>query len=208
MARARLAADSRPPTVPASTDDLEDAELLARCRAGEEAAWQALVWRYQRLIYTVPRRAGLGEAQAADVFQTVFSRLFEHLDRIEDAARVRAWLVTTARRETLRMVEQARRIAAPAGGDDDGDGNDLLDNIVDTAPLPDELLAALQAQDRVRRAVEQLDERSRRFVELFFLQDEPLPYEEIARRLGIAVGSIGPTRARCLAKLRDRLAEL
>jgi len=192
--------------VPTTAADLDDADLLARCRAGEEAAWQALVRRYQRLIYTVPRRAGLGEAQAADVFQTVFSRLFEHLDRIEDGARVRAWLVTTARRETLRVLEQARRVAAPAGGDDDGD--DFLANVADTAPLPDELLATLQTQDRVRRAVEQLDERSRRFVELFFLQDEPLPYEEIARRLGIAVGSIGPTRARCLAKLRDRLATL
>jgi RNA polymerase sigma factor (sigma-70 family) len=204
MARARLAADSRPPTVPAPTDDLEDTELLARCRAGEEAAWQALVRRYQRLIYTVPRRAGLGEAQAADVFQTVFSRLFEHLDRIEDGARVRAWLVTTARREALRVLEQARRVAEPAGGDG-SDNDDFLANLADTAPLPDELLAALQAQDRVRRAVEQLDERSRRFVELSFLQDEPLPYEEIARRLGIAVGSIGPTRARCLAKLRAKL---
>jgi RNA polymerase sigma factor (sigma-70 family) len=201
----------RKPTVTAPAADLDDADLIARCRAGDEAAWQLLVRRYQRLIYTVPRRAGLGEAQAADVFQTVFSRLFEHLDRIEDGARVRAWLVTTARRETLRVLEQTRRIAEPAGGSYDGsdDGNDdFLANVADTAPLPDEQLAALQTQDRVRHAVEQLDERSRRFVELFFLQDEPLPYEEIARRLGIAVGSIGPTRARCLAKLRDRLAEL
>jgi RNA polymerase sigma factor (sigma-70 family) len=187
-----------------------DADLVQRCRAGEQPAWNMLVRRYQRLIYTVPRRAGLSEDQAADVFQVVFSRLFEHLDRLADPTRLQAWLVTTAKRESLRLVEQSRRIVdlTPAGGDPDDAGGDPLDRFAADTPLPEQLLGDLQQQDRLRRAVVQLDERSRRFVELLFLQDEPLPYSEIAARLGIAEGSIGPTRARCLDKLRTILRKL
>lgn len=189
--------------------ELSDAELVGRCRAGHQAAWNVLVRRYQRLIYTVPRRAGLSEEQAADVFQTVFSRLFEHLDRLDDPSRIQAWLVTTAKRETLRLLEQARRIVdlQPASGDED-DGSDPLDRFASNSPLPEELLSDLQQQDRLREAVLRLDERSRQFIELLFLQDEPLPYSEIAARLGIAEGSIGPTRARCLEKLRAVLRKM
>lgn len=192
-----------------SPESLSDAELVLRCRSGSEAAWGVLVRRFQRLVYTVPRRAGLPEAQAADVFQTVFARLVEHLDRLADPSRVQAWLVTTAKRESLRLLEQSRRVVdlAPAGSDGD-DGTDPIDRLASDTPLPESVLSDLQQQDRLRRAVELLDERTRRFVELLFLQDEPLPYSEIAARLGIAEGSIGPTRARCLAKLRELLRRL
>lgn len=200
---------SSPPTV---FDDLDDEALLAQCRAGRQAAWSTLVRRYQRLVYTVPRRAGLDDGAAADVFQTTFARLVEHLDRIEDAARVRAWLVTTAKRESLRLLEQARRVVdlAPAGGRDEADdgGEDPLDRLPADDPLPEELLSELQQHDRLRRAVDRLEPRARAFVELVFLHEPPLTYAEIAARLGIAEGSIGPTRARCLAKLRTLLEAL
>lgn len=188
--------------------ELSDEDLLARCREGREAAWSTLVRRYQRLVYTVPRRAGLSEAQAADVFQAAFAKLFEHLHRIDDASRVRAWLVTTARRESLRLLEEGRRIVefAPADGDDEG--ADPIAQIADPAPLPEALLDELQQQDRVRRALERLDARSRQLLEWLFLDDQPPSYTEIAARLGIAEGSIGPTRARCLAKLRTLLEAL
>jgi RNA polymerase sigma factor (sigma-70 family) len=191
-----------------SLEALSDADLVARCRAGHQAAWQALVRRFQRLIYTVPRRAGLSEEHAADVFQTTFARLFEHLDRLDDPSRVQAWLVTTAKRESLRLVEQSRRVVdlAPADGADD-DGTDPLDRLPSDEPLPEQLLSELQQQDRLRRAVTRLDERSRQLVELLFLQDDELSYAEIAARLGMPEGSIGPTRARCLAKLRVLLQE-
>jgi RNA polymerase sigma factor (sigma-70 family) len=191
-------------------DELSDADLIARCREGSQAAWSTLVRRYQRLIYTVPRRAGLSDEQCADVFQATFSRLFEGLARITEPARVQAWLVTTAKRESLRMLEQSRRTVSLArgSGEDSDDDTDPLDKFADPGPLPEELLADLQQQDRLRRAVDRLDPRSRQLVELLFLQDEPLPYSEIAARLGIAEGSIGPTRARCLEKLRTLLKAL
>ncbi len=188
---------------------LSDADLLAACRDGRQAAWAALVRRYQRLVYTVPRRAGLGEAQAADVFQFAFARLFEHLHRIAEPSRVQAWLVTTAKRETLRLINESRRFVdlVPAGDADDA-AEHPLERLPDESPLPEALLDDLQQQDRVRRAVERLDPKSRLFCELLFLQEDPLPYGEIAARLGMAEGSIGPTRARCLEKLRKLLRDM
>jgi len=186
--------------------ELADAELLSRCRDGAAAAWEVLVRRYQRLIYTVPRRAGLDDDAAADVFQTVFARLHEHLDRITQPERLQAWLVTTARRETLRLLEQGRRTVSVSAGDDADDEADPLANVADESPLPEEMLQRLQGERQVRRALDLLDARSREFLTLLFLQDEPLPYAEIAARLGISEGSIGPTRMRALAKLREILA--
>lgn len=186
--------------------DATDDELLQGCRQGRADAWSTLVRRYQRLVYTVPRRAGLPDEAAADVFQTTFTRLLENLGRIDDASRVRAWLVTTARRETLRQLELASRTVS---GDEPGadDGPTLLERVPDECPLPEALLSDLQQHDRLRQAVDRLEPRARQFVELLFLQEEPLPYSEIAARLGIAEGSIGPTRARVLAKLRALLQE-
>lgn len=195
-------------------DTLSDADLFLCCREGSQPAWHALVRRFQRLVYTVPRRAGLSEAQAADVFQVAFSRLFEHIDRIDDPSRVRAWLVTTAKRETLRLLELDRRLAEPPAGSAsqaDGELDDdagALDQLPDPSPLPESLLDDLQQQDRLHRALAQLDERSRALLTLLFLQDEPLSYSDIAQRLQMPEGSIGPTRARCLQRLRSLLEAL
>jgi RNA polymerase sigma factor (sigma-70 family) len=194
-----------------SYETLSDADLVAQCREGHQAAWSTLVRRYQRLIYTVPRRAGLSEEHAADVFQACFEKLYRQLDRLDDGARVRAWLVTTARRETLDLLERGRRVvdlAPPPGDEGEGDAGDPLDRFAHPGPLPDELLSDLQQQDRLRRALERLEARPRQLLELLFLEDEPPPYSEIAARLGIAEGSIGPTRARALDKLRAVLRDL
>lgn len=188
--------------LPGRADEPSDAALVSSCLAGEPSAWAALVRRFQRLVYTVPRRAGLSEAEAADVFQVSFARLVEHLGRLDDPSRVRAWLVTTARRESLRLLRQRARTVAFPGSAGDEDDADPVARLADPAPLPEAQLEALQEQDRVRRAVDRLDARSRAFVEVLFLEDPPLSYAEVARRLGIAEGSIGPTRARCLDKLR------
>jgi RNA polymerase sigma factor (sigma-70 family) len=188
-------------------ESLPDAQLLQLCKDGQQRAWEVLVRRYQRLIYTIPRRAGLDESHAADVFQTTFVRLFENLDRMHDPSRLRAWLVTTARRETLHLLAMARRVVEVAPLRDDGGANDPLDQFADPSPLPEELLSSLQDQDRLRRAVDRLDDPSRALMAMLFLCDEPMPYREIAARLQIAEGSIGPTRARALARLRVLLQE-
>lgn len=189
-------------------EDLSDADLFEACREGHQAAWSTLVRRYQRLVFTIPRRAGLSQDQAADVLQGCFEKLYRQLDGIRDGGRIRAWLVTTARRETLDLLDDARRVVDLAATDPDDDGGDPLDRLPDPDPLPEALLGQLQEQDRVRRALERLDPRSRQLLEMLYLEEEPVPYAEIAARLGIAEGSIGPTRARCLAKLRAVLEEM
>ena len=197
---ARRAVDGRPAAAP----NEDDALLVARCRRGDAAAWSALVQCYQRLVYAIARRAGLDEHVAADVFQTVFARLVEHLPRIGDPARLQAWIVTTAKRETLMLLRRGRRHVSMTAGDDE-DGADW--DVADDSPIAEQALAELQQLDRLRAAVDRLDARSRSLVLLLFRDDdERLPYDEIARRLDLPVGSIGPTRARCLEKLRKLMS--
>jgi RNA polymerase sigma factor (sigma-70 family) len=203
---AARAATSR--TVPASSEDISDGDLWVRCQSGSQAAWSLLVRRYQRLVYTVPRRAGLPDELCADVFQTAFSRLYEHLDRLDDPSRIRAWLVTTAKRESLRQLDLIRRRAEVTAVATDDGVDDPLSSVADESPLAEDALEAIQMHDLLRRALDRLDEKSRKFAELVFLQDEPLPYQEVAARLGIAEGSIGPTRARVLAKIRALMGDL
>jgi RNA polymerase sigma factor (sigma-70 family) len=181
-----------------------DEALVRRCRRGDEAAWEALVNRYRRLVYTVPLRAGLDEEGAADVFQRVFAALVEQLDHIAQPERLSAWLVTTARRETWRMVRR-RTPVLPTGSLDAAPGE--AEELPDAAVLPDEELVRLEDQHAVRTAVASLDPRCRDLVTLLFFRADPPPYVEIAATLGIAVGSIGPIRARCLERVRRQLAE-
>ena len=182
--------------------DEDDAALVARCRRGDGAAWEALVHRYQRLVFAIVRRIGLDEHAAADVFQTVFARLVVHLPRIADPQRLQAWIVTTAKREALLALRRGRRIVSMTRADDAGDETAELD-VADDAPLPEDALAELQQLDGLRRAMDRLDERCRELLLMLFRDDgDKLPYEEVAQRLALSVGSIGPTRARCLSKLR------
>jgi RNA polymerase sigma factor (sigma-70 family) len=181
-----------------------DRELLIACRRGDHSSWEKLVDRYQRLIYTIPRRAGLNEEQAGDVFQEVFVTLYEKVDAIEDPDRLHAWLVTTARRKTWRWLSKERSLHAAQAGDAHMD-EEAVGSIADTAALPDEILMRLEQQHLVRLAVNALDRRCRELLTMLYYQPEPAPYAEIAAALGTSEGSIGPTRARCLKKLLQLL---
>ncbi len=189
----------------------DDATLVARCRRGDEAAWRTLVMRYQRLVYAIVRRFGDDEHAAADVFQTVFSRLMQHLPKLADPSRLQAWIVTTAKREALLQRKRAQRTVSMHRTPDPGDGEagGWADDWepADDAASPEESLDELQQLHTVRQALEQMDERCRTLLGLLFRdEDERVPYDEVARRLGLPVGSIGPTRARCLGKLRALLS--
>lgn len=184
----------------------DDATLVARCRQGDGTAWAALVQRYQRLVYAIVRRLGADEHAAADVFQTVFTRLLQHLPRIDDPTRLQAWIVTTAKREALLQRQRAaRNISLSGESDAEGDAAPAFDP-PDPAAGPDAQLDALQQLHGLRQALDRLDARCRDLLGLLFRDDdERVPYDEVARRLDLPVGSIGPTRARCLGKLRKLL---
>jgi len=181
-----------------------DEELVSACWQGDEEAWSLLAARYQRLIYAIPRRAGVDEDAAADILQQTFLKLLENLQKIQQPAQIHAWLVTTARRETLHFLRQRKK--APQVSLDAGEGEESKEHEFASAePLADEILLEMERQHRVRTAVTNLDERCRNLVNLLFYQNAQIPYSEIARILGISEGSIGPTRARCLQKLLERL---
>lgn len=180
-----------------------DEQLLAGCRRGDEGAWEALVRRYQRLIYAIPRRAGLDEDAASEVFQEVFAALLESVEAIEQPSRLQAWLVTTAKRKTWRVVGRSKSSRPFASGEEEGEGE--MYDIADEALLPDEALVQLEEQHLVRAALDELEDRCRGLLQMLFYRSEPPPYSEIAAALGTSEGSIGPTRARCLKKLLDVL---
>lgn len=191
----------------ADDDHADDATLVCRCRDGDAAAWPLLVTRYQRLVYAIVTRMGLDEHVAADVFQTVFEKLVRHLPGLREPERLQAWIVTTAKREGLAARRHGQRQVSMTRADDLGDsqGADEWD-IADDSPGAEQQLEELQQLHRLRLAFDRLDERCRELLQLVFRDDdERLGYDEVSRRLNLSVGSIGPTRSRCLGKLRKLL---
>jgi RNA polymerase sigma factor (sigma-70 family) len=184
------------------TESDTDAALVARCRRGDAQAWSALVRRFQPLVYAIALRAGLDEHAAADVFQVVFSRLMQHLPALAQPHRLQAWIVTTAKRETLHVRRIGQRTVSMTGAGD-GSGLGLEDTLPDPAPLAEQALSELQQLYLLRRAIDALDDRCRTLLLLLHgEQSGPMAYDQVALRLAMPLGSIGPTRARCLGKLR------
>jgi RNA polymerase sigma factor (sigma-70 family) len=186
--------------------EFNDKALVLACRKGDESAWETLIRRYQRLIYSIPRRAGLDESASSDVFQNVFAILVENLERIEQPERIHAWLVTTSRRETWRFILRNRNSVSISTEDEPG--RIQANEIADVAPLQDEVLLRLESQTQIRSAIASLDERCRKLINLLFYGTDPASYSEIAAELSAPEGSIGPTRARCLQKLLKLLQEM
>jgi RNA polymerase sigma factor (sigma-70 family) len=187
-----------------SPRDLErsDAELVRSCRAGDEPAWAKLVDRYQRLIFAIPRRAGLGDEQAADILQEVFLTLFEKLDEIQQPEKIRSWVVTTAKFKTWAAVRNSRGFYSP---ETDEEMELELASIRDTSPLADEMLVRLEQQHLVRAGLNELDERCRRILSMLYLQDRAASYLEVAETISVGETSISPLRTRCLKKLEKIL---
>jgi RNA polymerase sigma factor (sigma-70 family) len=172
--------------------DGSNGELLAAAAAGDQRAWDALVQRHTSLLWSIARSYRLGTSDAADVVQTTWLRLVEHLDKVADPERIPGWLATTARRECIHLLRRTDRRA-----EDPAELPDLPDNgpELDAALLRDERDAELW------RALARLDELCQRLLRVL-MSDPPPAYADVAEALGMKIGSIGPTRGRCLDKLR------
>jgi RNA polymerase sigma factor (sigma-70 family) len=164
---------------------------------GDPSAWERLVAQYNRLIWAVTRDFKLMESDAADVVQVTWLRLLENIDRIESPDHVGSWLGTTARRECLRTLAARKKVVLV-------DDDDALHSVAALEPEIDERLLAEDVAQEVREALSCLPGRWQRLLELL-MADPPVPYIEISDQLGLPVGSIGPTRARCLTRLRALL---
>ncbi len=175
-----------------------DAELLLACRRGEQQAWDELVERFERLVYTVPRRAGLSEEQAADIFQEVLLTLFQKLDEIEQPDKLRSWLVTTAKFKTWGIIRGEKEFTAI---ESDTDEPDMMSLVPDNSPPADKMLIQLEEQHLVRSALRELEERCRTILTMLYLGDDTASYAEVAGVINVNETSISPLRARCLKKL-------
>lgn len=175
--------------------------LVQECLRGNEQAWNMLVDRYKNLIYGIPIRYGLPPQDAADIFQAVCLDLFNELARLRDPEALQAWIIRVA---TNKCYHWKRRMAVLTDGHVDNGGLDLLS---DDEPMPADTMALLEREQLVRDAVEMLPVRCRQMIALLFFEQPPQPYDEVAEKLGLARGSIGFIRGRCLKRLKRILQD-
>lgn len=176
---------------------LDDEELVTACLAGTEAAWATLLMRYSKLIYTIPLRFGFPPSIAEEVFQEVCLTLLEKLTTLRERRRFSTWLVTVTRRACLQRLRYQQPLLPLESAEE-----------VTLAPhTPETVLLFLEQQEMVHRALAKLDVRCQHLVRMLFFEPVAPSYEEIAKLLRMPEGSVGPTRARCLEKMRNLLLE-
>lgn len=174
-------------------------DLLLRCRDGDSSAWEELVERYERLVFGVAVREGLDRDDAADVTQTVFEALLTSLHAIREGERVAAWLMTVTRRQVWRV--RTRRLKERPVSEMDPDAEPAGSTVAGASPEDSDRVLDLY------EALSSLDEPCRQLLTALYFDPSEPSYEEVALRLGRPVGSIGPSRGRCLKRLRHILAE-
>jgi RNA polymerase sigma factor (sigma-70 family) len=184
------------------TDDPR-AELVEALRGGDERAWRTLVDDYGRLIYSVAARSGLDAADRDEVFQSTCLIAVRSIDGLRDPTRLSSWLYGIAYRLSAEVHRRRRRI----GSELDVDDERLRASLETRSDAPGDALERLEETGRLLDALAAIDARCGALVRILYLEEPRPPYEEIGERLGMPVGSIGPTRARCLDKLRRALEE-
>jgi RNA polymerase sigma factor (sigma-70 family) len=185
----------------AGRDSRTDHELVAACLRGDEAAWHDLIERYNRLIYSIPLKLGLTRDEATDIFQAVCLDLVTELPRLRDPQALPAWLIQVTRRKVIKAKRKSERYVP----DESGRADALS---APDADMPDSFLRDLQKTQSLRDAVDGLTPRCRRMVRMLFFEDTPRPYREVAAEIGVATGSIGFLRSRCLDRLRSALERI
>ena len=177
-----------------------DEDLVAECLSGNQEAWTALVSKYKNLVYSVPMKYRMSPDDAADVFQSVWTELYNELSKLRRAGAVRSWLVTVASNQCYRWKKNQRKWSEPA--DPEFDIETLAGDSGAAA-----LQESIEREQVVREAIQRLPDRCQTMVRLLFYSDPPPSYSEVAQRLGLAEGSIGFIRGRCLQKLRRNLED-
>ncbi len=167
--------------------------LLEACRRGDAAAWDQVVARYERLVFSVALRNGLDREDAADVTQDVFVALLRALHSLKDDTGLAAWLMTVARRSAWRLRKMTGRIREAGNGSPGVGQHDPLEDWAESSTLHD--------------AVLQMGEPCSSLIQHLYLDADEPSYAEVAARLGRSIGGIGPLRGRCLERLRGMIGD-
>jgi RNA polymerase sigma factor (sigma-70 family) len=178
-----------------------DADLIAQCLDGRDTAWSLLVERYSGLIYSVALKYGLSRDDAAEVFQNVCLLWWQSLNSLRNTERLSSWLITVTARTAWRTIAGRRRVRDHEAED----GDERVGLVAAHDPLPEEIVLQTERASALRQAVSQLDERCQELIELLFFVDETPDYAAIAHHFGLAEGSIGALRKRCLERLKREM---
>jgi RNA polymerase sigma factor (sigma-70 family) len=184
------------PAKPAS--QWPDEKLVHACLNGDHVAWSGLIEKYKNLIFSIPIKFGVSHDEANDIFQSVCAELLVHLSNLREPKALPKWLMQTSYHQCLRWKKQRLTLI----DDSSIDGMDVT-----TDELPDSIVFQVEREQIVREAVTAMPKRCQNMVRMLFFEDEPRPYDEIAKELNLATGSIGFIRGRCLTKLRKFLLE-
>jgi len=176
-----------------------DARLIRYCLNGDERAWAALIEKYKNLIYSIPLRYGASPDDAADIFQSVCVELLSELPRLRKRASFRSWLITVTAHQAFQWKRKTRRRA-------EDELTPADEERLETDPSPD-VVEQLQREQVMREAIAELPPRCREMITLLFFSEPQLPYRDVAKLLGLAVGSIGFIRGRCLKRLQRMLED-
>lgn len=170
-------------------------DLIAALAAGSEPAWRSFLHDFGRLIYSVPARSALNVDEQEEVFQATCVAIFKSIGDLRDPNRLATWIYGIAYRKTMDVHRgRARRPHTDL---------EALAEVADDGPLADEVMLRIESAARVQDGLSRLDDRCRRLISALYLEDPRPGYKEIARRLDTSIGSVGPTRTRCLRKLRS-----
>jgi RNA polymerase sigma factor (sigma-70 family) len=176
-----------------------DEQLVRACLDGSDQAWTALIDKYKNLIYSIPIKYGASPDDAADVFQSVCLELFSQLSNLRHAGALRGWLITVATHQAFhwKLKHRKRSDREQVLIEDEADAAD--------PSLPSDVTDEAEREQLMREALRGLSPRCQEMIKLLFYTEPPLPYKEVAQRLGLATGSIGFIRGRCLQRLRKGL---
>lgn len=179
--------------------EIENKCLVERCIQGDQRAWEEFISKYKRLIFSIPMiTCGASPEDAADVFQAVCIEALNSLVQLKNVQSLRSWLITVTLRQSYRWKRKQKNHLEL-----DAMEPNTVEEIA-TVP-PTDMLAQLEQEQIVRQVVAKLHPRQQELVRLLFFEQPPVPYTDVAKRLGLATGSIGLIRARCLEKLRETL---
>jgi RNA polymerase sigma factor (sigma-70 family) len=184
-----------------SGDSPTDIRLILDCISGSESAWSSLIDRYKNLIFSIPIKTGLSVDDATDIFQAVCLDLLAELPKLRHPEALPRWLVQVTYHKCLRWkADRDRYSGEPTDRDDFTE-----QSRGGLEPVPDDLLYESERSQKIRMVLAELEPRCRQLVRVLFFETPARPYREVAQSLGLAVGSIGAVRERCLQRLRRLL---